>query len=102
MELIACTCNWSIPGVNRLPPHSHTIGHVHIRKRCGDGKVIRVHPSTLVDPNVWCVVDREPDSINIWIDWKAIARTLAPLTGEDEYDMLVQDGQVIARWRRIT
>lgn len=69
VELIACTCNWGIPGVLELPAHHHPAS---TNDRYEDGGLITEgllagtrRPRLVRDP------DQEP---KIWVNWKDVFR----------------------------
>lgn len=64
-----CECGWGIPRVDRLPPHTHgSWALVDL-----NGQRLRIHQHDLaLNPGLH-VVDRWED-INIWIDWRRMAR----------------------------
>lgn len=70
MLQILCECGWDIPGVSKLPPHSHvTLRHV-VSDRF-DGWV----PGVLPSPGYEIVDERE--DLVFPVDWKRYAHELA-------------------------
>ncbi len=63
MIMEACTCNWGIEGVESLPEHHH---YQHPRQ-------------TINTPDLRSYVLE--DRINVWVDWKQVARELGRLAG---------------------
>lgn len=58
MEIIGCDCSWDIPGVEKLPWHNH------------------VPVQTVVNGVYGPDWDHPDAGINIWVDWKAVARSV--------------------------
>ncbi len=68
MIITPCTCNWGIEGVESLPEHHH---YVHPRRASmGQGGVVLASTKWVNE-----------DCINIWVDWKQVARELGRLSG---------------------
>lgn len=72
MEIVLCSCNWNIPGVEALPHHYHPASP---RDTYEPGSVIDNgpfkglrHPRLVRDP------DQEP---HFSVDWKRLYRALA-------------------------
>lgn len=70
----ACTCD-------DLPPHSH-IGEQIVLQHW-DGRRTSVPAASLAGTwsGDWAEVERIPPSIRIWVDWKAVARSLSLSAG---------------------
>ena len=71
MTEIACYCNWSIPGVETLPAHSHRTETVV--RRDSDGLEMRV--GSWVDQGGYHVLNKT-DCVHIWVNWKDVARAI--------------------------
>lgn len=69
MDLVLCSCDWGIPGVQELPLHSHRMTgeyrpgpNVHDRGPFAGQHIMRA----VLDETV----------IEIFVDWRAVARAL--------------------------
>lgn len=102
MEVISCTCNWEIPGIRNLPAHTHTPAKVTVKLDNGRTTTIPVESAQMNRKRIVEVISEEPEGIEIWVNWKAVARALSPLCDEDEYEKILRDGAVVGRIRRIT
>lgn len=71
MEIVLCTCDWGIPGVDALPPHMH-VTKQKIR-RLDDGK--EFWATGFVSSNVAVLVGHV-EEVRIPVNWKALARAL--------------------------
>lgn len=75
---VACTCNYGIPGIDRLPSHSHVGPRKTVRWANGHVSTI---PEEMVIMNPqpthrYEVLEDHPEGIRFWIDWKAYARAV--------------------------
>lgn len=71
MVIEACECNWGIPGVEALPPHTHI----------GDGGVIpyegRKGAFNLTYEDFQARYNPLRGEIRIWVPWSRVARELS-------------------------
>jgi hypothetical protein len=73
--IVACECSWGIPGVERLPAHSHTDTVTVLSE---DGRREITFPATQWTPSrVALQIVARTERINVWVDWKAVARALS-------------------------
>jgi hypothetical protein len=70
MEIVLCTCNWDIPGVDALPPHMHR--REQKIRRTDDGTELWV--TGFVSSSSHVLVD-EIETVRIPVNWKMLART---------------------------
>lgn len=65
-----CHCSWDIPGVERLPSHSHIYRGTELK---GTGRYWDKGP--FAGQEIMAMVSEEFE-INIYVDWSAVAKAL--------------------------